>query len=522
MNTKYQPYAVIALLALLFVIALAACATPAVSPATGASNNAPPAAAQPASQAQAAPPSAGQPKSLADMPLNRTKFPNGSLKTSDEISYVGRSVKIQGAGYTPGAKLDLVWATFDGKFKLGEQLEFYNHEFVERNVPIASAQADDAGKFSLDFVVPEDYGGVHNIYALSGGEKVMQAGLNVRTEYFVSPLSGPVGTPIHIKVTGIGYAKWEESRNVAYDNQFTGLLVGILNKGTAEATIRATGGLGNHNVRVGSGGAQMPYLNVQQAPVYFPGRIQDFTFKVTSLEPDPASIELQTEWQGRSYADLNANPGAVGAKGERLTVTPNVATVGAPLKVTASGFAPNTTIELQWQAMRGNRNSGWAAQSFPLDKITTDANGKFEREVKMPDDLGGSHALIALVNGQKVADATAIIEPSILSMSPRSGPAGTDIKIVLKGVGWTEVDNVYIMNYDNAIAGYACGFNSVGDVTINIKATGAPGWHYIDFYPSIYIGHAEAPWIPDVPWLSFKSHPGLPKPAMHLAFLVTP
>ena len=54
-----------------------------------------------------------------------------------------------------------------------------------------------------------------------------------------------------------------------------------------------------------------------------------------------------------------------------------------------------------------------------------------------------------------------------------------------------------------------------------MKATGALGWHYIDLYPSIYLGHLEPPWVPNTPWLSFKSHPGLPKPALHLAFKVT-
>lgn len=501
---------------LMVALFLVACAAPNVATnkaLTAASDPQPaqPVIAKPASKADG----------LTDAPLNRTKFPNASLTTNDKISYVGRSVKIQGEGYPAGTKLDLVWGTFEGRFKLGEQLEFYNHEFVEKSVPIATVQADASGKLAYDWIVPEDYGGVHNIYALSDGEKVMQTGLNIRTEYFISPLSGPSGTPIHIKVTGIGYAKWEESRNIAYDNQYTGLLVGVLTKGTAEATIKAAGGVGKHNVRVGSGGAQMPYLNVQQAPVYFPGRIQDFTFTITSADPDPKAIQPEAEWLDRNYPELLTKPGQVGPKGERLTVTPNAAIVGTPLKLSASGFAPNTPAELQWEAMRGNRSDGWSAQTFPLDKFTTDAQGRFEKEIKMPDDLGGMHALVAVVDGQRVADARVVIETSILDITPKSGPAGTDIKIVLKGVGWTEVDNVYIMTYDNAIAGYACGFNSAGDVTILMKATGAPGWHYIDLWPSIYIGHIQSPWVPDLPWLSFKSHPGLPKPALHLAFRVT-
>ena len=58
---------------------------------------------------------------------------------------------------------------------------------------------------------------------------------------------------------------------------------------------------------------------------------------------------------------------------------------------------------------------------------------------------------------------------------PTSGPAGTPVTIHLKGVGWTEYDNIYVATYDNAYMGYACGFNSQGDVVINFTAAGEPG-----------------------------------------------
>jgi hypothetical protein len=347
----------------------------------------------------------------------------------------------------------------------------------------------------------------------------MQTGVTVHSQYSVTPLSGPSGAPINIKITGIGYAQWDEVRAIAYDNQYVGFMNAILTRGTATATLRATGGVGKHVIRIGTW--IVPYLNIDQAPNYAPGLVQEIVFNTTSAEPDPQATAIQTEWPARDYSDLTANPGLVGPGGQRLAVTPNVGAVDMPLKVAATGFAPNTTIDLQWEAMRGNRLQGWKPKSFPLDKITTDANGKFEREVKMPDDLGGAHALLALVDGTKIADARVIIEPSIVEMTPRSGPAGTDLKIELKGVGWTEVDNIYVVTYDNSLMGYACGFNSAGDVTINTKVSGAPGWHYIDLWPSVYLGHIQPPWLPIIPWLTLNSHPGLPKPALHLAFNVT-
>ena len=63
--------------------------------------------------------------------------------------------------------------------------------------------------------------------------------------------------------------------------------------------------------------------------------------------------------------------------------------------------------------------------------------------------------------------------------------------IHLKGVGWTEYDNIYVATYDNAYMGYVCGFNSQGDVVMNFTATGEPGEHLIDLYPGIYEGPAD-------------------------------
>ncbi len=56
----------------------------------------------------------------------------------------------------------------------------------------------------------------------------------------------------------------------------------------------------------------------------------------------------------------------------------------------------------------------------------------------------------------------------------------------LKGVGWTQLDNTIAVTYDNRYVGYGCGFNSNGDVVLNLVATGGPGTHLIDIYPLLY------------------------------------
>ena len=108
-------------------------------------------------------------------------------------------------------------------------------------------------------------------------------------------------------------------------------------------------------------------------------------------------------------------------------------------------------------------------------------------------------------------------------MTPASGPAGTPVTIHLKGVGWTEYDNIYVATYDNAYMGYACGFNTQGDVVIHFAAAGAPGEHLIDLFPGIYQGPStEQQLLYRLPQLTYADdHPGNKIPALRFKFEVT-
>ena len=70
--------------------------------------------------------------------------------------------------------------------------------------------------------------------------------------------------------------------------------------------------------------------------------------------------------------------------------------------------------------------------------------------------------------------------------------------------------------------GYACGFNSRGDVVVNFTAAGAPGVHLIDFYPGIYQGPEGQQQLYRLPQLTYaEDHPGNHIPALRFAFEVT-
>src|SRR5581483_7686399 len=189
------------------------------------------------------------------------------------------------------------------------------------------------------------------------------------------------------------------------------------------------------------------------------------------------------------------------------------------------GFTPNDSVELLWYRVVGSRVSGngWDEQSVSLGKVTVGSDGTFSFPFQTLDDLAGDHRIETWVKGEKVASTSYEITPSAFALSTTSAPAGTMVTVHLKGGGWTETANIYTVVYDNGYVGYACAFNSQGDLTIYLPATGDPGWHFIDLYPAIYKGK-DAAGVDDfrVPQLSFASdHPHEKLPAFHFAIQVT-
>jgi hypothetical protein len=65
------------------------------------------------------------------------------------------------------------------------------------------------------------------------------------------------------------------------------------------------------------------------------------------------------------------------------------------------------------------------------------------------------------------------------------------------------VTNTLAVTHDDAATGYACGFNSNGDITIDLIATGKPGTHLINLYPAIYKGKDRVPWNYQTPFLTY-------------------
>jgi hypothetical protein len=431
---------------------------------------------------------------------------------------VGAEVRVSAQDLPAGKTVELQWGTVTGGWVIEDYYHFKGKKYAETTLPLGKFDVDSNGRLDARFVVPEDYGGVHEVTALIDGKPVAQNGIEVTQTFEMNPASGPIGTPIEIRVTGLGWRTMESTWVVNWDNHAVGFVSAAGTHGSAVARLRAVGPAGDHPIKVYSGYQAQSYLNYEQAPnAYLPR--PDFTFHTTAgrsatpavyIEPYPAQPVPKTELQ-----IANA----------RLALSPTQGPVGTRAMLRGDGFAGVGSLQLVWQTFAGSRVSGngFERQERVIGEVKVGSGGQIEFPIAIPEDLGGLHGL-ALRDGDKtVALAHFVIETSIISMTPTSGPVGTPITIHLKGVGWTEYDNIYVATYDNAYMGYVCGFNSHGDVVINFTAAGAPGEHLIDLFPGIYQGPATEPQLLyRQPQLTYaEDHPGNKIPALHFKFEVT-
>lgn len=209
--------------------------------------------------------------------------------------------------------------------------------------------------------------------------------------------------------------------------------------------------------------------------------------------------------------------------GPRITVSPEVASVGSTVTVSGAGFTPNTPLPLTMSTRQGSNLEGYKLVQLPLQNVTTDGTGAFSFSYKVHSALGGYH-FIAAGNLTQHSNGTLFIQRTG-TISATQGPAGTKIVISFVGVGWDYNTNIITVDYDNSYMGYGCGFNTGGNVTITIFAAGAPGVHNIDIYPSVWWGPSDpsSQLVSEYryPLLTPQDHPEL-MPSFHFTFLITP
>lgn len=479
---------------------------------TAKSTATPETAAGAAATATATP--AGAATSAATIPANLI-----SLKTAPERGPGGTKFTITGQGLKPSTRLDFVWQTVDGSYKtelVNNELQYIDRQWTPRRASLGQVTTDAEGKFTGNFTAPEDFFGVHDIYALVDGTEAAKAGFAIERTFELTPREGPVGTPIKVRVTGLGSSAYTSTGAIRYDNTYMGFVSATTTHGTAEFLMRAAGPVGSHVIQFDGASHALPYLNIEQSPVAsinkwaVPFRVtKDNGAPTNTLEwPDQTRVSAAPKQGRTTVGGSNIAAGSTA----RATLAPAAGPIKTASKLDVTGLPPGTAVDLHWMNVTGNRVvGGWSLVETPLGKATVSADGKISAPIAVPDTLGGWHAIRVVAGDKTLAEVPFFVERSIDSVTPQKVKAGEKFTVHVKGIGWTELDNGVAVTYDNTYVGMACGFNSNGDVTMLMVATGEPGTHLIELYPMIYDNaHGKYPWQYNLPHLTFaQDHPSL-------------
>jgi hypothetical protein len=470
-----------------------------------------------------------------------------TLTTKPDTAVAGTEFTISGSGLPADKDVDVTWATANVDWLLDarpDSVDYLGRQATKVTTLLGRAHTDAQGSFNLTLLAPQDWGGLHDIYALVNGVQVAKGGFLIARHATISPKSGPIGTPITITYSGLGSKLYEASASLTYDNKFVGQLTANWSRGTAVAHIRAAGPVGKH-VLVLTDAVTYSYMNIPQSPNPWATASKLF-FKVTqdAGRPKPA-----IDWPVNVAPTLTAfttmlpgvgnqasSPSGAGAASAVLgTLSTTSGPILTKVGITATGLTPSGQVDLQWASVVGNRvnctGTCWTTLNIPLGTATVAADGSLKATITVPDGLGGWHAVQVIQNGVVRSQLPFFVKRSFATAQPVSDLTlrqGQHFTIHLKGLGWTQLDNTIAVDYDNAYIGYGCGFNSQGDTVLNLTATGAPGTHIIDMYPLLYTqqpSYANTPYGM-IPMLSYRTDlPGLALgyqlPAMRLAITVT-
>jgi len=436
---------------------------------------------------------------------------------------VGDSVVVSGSGLPASASLQLTWQRVTGHWVIQQQSTVVGAEYTTAAEPLGTVRTDTDGTFHTTVTVPEDHGGDHDVGVARGGTTLASTSLHVTPTFTLDRTSAPLGEAFTLRVTGMPASKYRRVDQVLWDDRFTGLVTGVTNRGTVRAKVPAAGPPGRHVLELGGGYEGVTYLNPQQSPYPRPFRYANWTVTV-----EPATGSAGDAWRRPTATErpIEAFYPPIDPPLGQLSVTPTSGVVGSAATLAGTGLPANRSLTLEWATMTGSRVSGngFTRTTRPLTTVETDANGAFSTAMTVPDDLGGTHPIVATAGGDRLAATGFVIRPSIAGFGPASGPVGTPIDVHLKGVGWTEYDNIYAVTYDDAFVGYGCGFNTGGDVQMQFRAAGEPGLHVINCFPALYKAPDESRQVGfyTKPQLTFlDDHPVRPLPELGFLFEVT-
>ncbi|HEV8353003.1 MAG TPA: hypothetical protein VGR24_02265 [bacterium] len=419
------------------------------------------------------------------LPLNAAESSQGVLVLSPTEGTVGKPVMVTGRGFPVGRTIALIWETSRGAVIAAGNL--YGGRTIEAaTLPLAQVTVRADGTFVSRLTVPRDYGGMHNVVARLDGTEAARAGFRLWPSLRISTTQGPVGTPISFAGEGFGLGTTDSQFHVIYDNRYMGIVSGVATRGTVQFTIYAAGEPGLHRIDVYPNFYGPAYLNNHDGfREYAEVPRWGWNFALTNGRAPLSS----TAARGRFLSTRVAGPVPALADGPPLMLSPASGPVGTSVRATAAGFRPGERVELVWQSITGAyiQEGGFKLVDTVIAAAAAGPDGRVWFNTTIPSAAGGWHPMLARAASMTAAGRFGLVRA--ITVSPLSGPPGTQIHIRITGAGWRSWENTAAVTWDNGYTGYACALGEEkGTINIYLTAVGGPGRRVIGIWPAIFRG----------------------------------
>ncbi len=201
-----------------------------------------------------------------------------------------------------------------------------------------------------------------------------------------------------------------------------------------------------------------------------------------------------------------------------LALTPDHGPIGAQVTVAGTGLPANQSLDLVWRTVKGSwkvanaeyHGREYAPVGYLIAKVKTDANGGFTATFDAPDDFGFWHDITVQSADRLLTKAAFNVQMSV-RISPARGPVGTPITVDVKGIGWKQLQNSWLLLYDNKFTGWMSSVTQSGSAHFTIPAAGQPGIHLLQVLHGGFT----------FPYLNMQQSPQPDRPRFSIPFEIT-
>ncbi len=343
-------------------------------------------------------------------------------KLSVASGKVGSTFRITLSGYAANEAVTLSW---DG-------------------TTLTSASTDSAGSASVGVVVPASARGPHAVTVTGGVTPVARFTYTVVPAVTLLPVTGKVGAPFTVKLTGFGAS---DTVTVKWYNTATSSMT----LGTVTTTANGSGTL---------------------------------AVKVPSATKGAHKVEGIGAAGGTATASYSVTSNlALTVPGSTTIVTSAV--VGQSVLAAVTGFGANETVTFKWHDS--------STVSRVLGTTTATATGDGSMTIQVPGIKKGTYA----VSASGPSGATARVNVTVnadLILATSAGRAGSSVSA--SATAFTPSETVTLRWYTNSTAfttvatGTADTNGSVSSVTFTVPANAAPGQYRVEAYGATSLARA--------------------------------